>query len=121
MNFLNLGAQGGEAVRWSAWLGGMASLHVIGWLCIGVVLITVWFPFQCRVLTLQALLLVNKVEEARHASLSRLEVESQIFVLSCEVTYLRLKRRYLLLKRISVHKFVEGALPPNRDSTAVCG
>ena len=46
MNFLNWGAQGGEAVRCSAWLGGMVLLLVVLGLLVGVTGNGVGVPFS---------------------------------------------------------------------------
>ena len=117
MNFLNLGAQGGEAVRCSAWLGGMALLLVYLLLCVrvtveGDVLLT-------KPLGLERCLrrLVRFLRQLGW----RLQIAGLLVCkLALDVFYALLDFRKRLLRVVFIHRlYVDyGVMPPNDPSSA---
>jgi hypothetical protein len=82
-----------------------ASLIWWSWITFaGLILIAVGSPLQRRYFTLKTALLLVNVRKACCSALVRLELGAELIAVSSQLAISRLRLRYLLFKRIIVHK-----------------
>jgi hypothetical protein len=90
------------AVSCIAWLGVVDVVRLRRLWCINetIIVVVIWPAFQCRYLTLKALLLLVEIRQVCDAALFGVGLAGEFITVSGQLAVPRLHLRYLLLKRI---------------------